>query len=82
MKVYIEYCQSFWFKLKRRAFQYSLNALKNPKWILMFCLTRIQVFRSWGIYISKRSWHQIGGYVNSLFPEVNVDRKESKKRVR
>ena len=59
MNIYIESCQYFWFKFKRRAFQYFIEGLKNPKWILMFCLARIQIFRSLGIYLSKRSWDRL-----------------------
>ena len=72
MKIYIKYCQDFWFKFKRRAFQYFIEGLKNPKWIIMFCLARIQIFRSLGIYLSKRSWNRLDE-VDSIFKEVNVD---------
>lgn len=65
--------QYFWYKFKHRAFQHFLDGLKNPKWILMFCLGRIQIFRSWGIYISKRSWKPTYQDTNSIFKEVNVD---------
>lgn len=73
MNVYFENFQSYWYKFKRRAFQYSINALKNPKWFLMFCATRIQILRSWGIYFSKRPWYQISGDTNSIFKGVNAD---------
>ena len=72
MNIYRKYCQYFWFKFKRRAFQYFLEGLKNPKWILMFCLARVQIFRSLGIYLSKRPY-QLEKDVDSIFKEVNVD---------
>jgi len=73
MHIYLEHCQNFWFKFKRRVFQYSLNALRNPKWLLMFCVARVQVFRSWGINLSKSSYNQSEGNIKSIFQKVNVD---------
>lgn len=73
MNVYLKYYQRLWLKFKRRTFQYSLNAVKNPKWIVMFSLARIQFFRSWGIYFSKRSWYQIDESKNTIFQDVDVN---------
>lgn len=73
MNIYLEHWRIFWLKFKRRALQYTLDALKNPTWILMFCLARIQVFRSLGIYISKYDRHQVAHSGNSIFPKVDVD---------
>ena len=72
----LKYCQTFRDKFKRQALKYFLAAFKNPKWFIMFCLSRIQFFRAWGIYISKRPGYPtniIDRVVDSLFPEVNVD---------
>ena len=69
---YCQYCQYFWFKFKRRAFQYFLQGLKNPQWILMFCLARVRFFRSIGIYFSKHPY-QLDKDVDSIFEEVDAD---------
>ena len=72
----LKYCQTFRDKFKRQALKYFLAAFKNPKWFIMFCVSRIQVFRACGIYISKRPGYpiiNIDKLVDSIFPEVNVD---------
>jgi len=74
------YFQTFWLKFKRKFFQYFTQAFKNPRWFLMFCLTRIHFLRNLVIFVSRQPVHQISTDGGSLFEELNVE--ESVKTLR
>lgn len=73
MNVLVWDFQHLWLKIKRRFFQYSMQAIKRPDWSLMFAFSRFQIVRSFVRLISKKTL--FNRYEQSdIFPEVDADR--------
>ena len=71
----MNYYQNLWLKTRRRFTQYFTGAIENPRWLLMFVVTRIQVLRSLGIFISKRPQSKSNREnENSLFKNLDPNK--------
>lgn len=60
-------------KFQRRFFQYSIQAIKKPNWLLMFVLGRIAVVRRFALSLSKRPFTKDYGLGSSFFEQLDVD---------
>jgi hypothetical protein len=75
MNISIKSFQSLWLKIQRRFGQYLKGSIQNPGWLLMFCVTRINILRSLGIFILKRPHSESNIETkNSLFNELNTNK--------
>lgn len=75
MNIPIKSFQSLWLKIQRRFGQYLKGSIQNPRWLLMFCVTRIHILRSLGVFILKRPHSDSNNALkNSLFNKLNPDR--------
>jgi hypothetical protein len=70
------YYQRLWSKFKRNVFKYSFQAIKDPKWFLMFCVARIQILRSIGILVNQhaidQTYQDVDQGNNTLFPSLDI----------
>jgi len=66
------FLQKLSLKFKRRFIQYSVHGIKNPKWLAMFVLSRLQIVQSFVDFFSKPPLtYSYPG--SSVFEQLNVD---------
>ncbi len=66
------FLQKLSLKFKRRFIQYSVHGIKNPKWLAMFVLSRLQIIQSFVDFFSEPpSNYSYQG--SSNFEQINAD---------
>lgn len=65
--------QKFLIKFKKKFLLMLFQSIKNPRWALMFYLSRIHVIRSLVIFLNKHPCQQVYLEEESLFKDLDVD---------
>lgn len=63
----------FLIKIKKKSFPHLVQSIKNPRWSLMFYLSRIHLIRSLVIFFTKRPCQKVYLEEKSIFKDLDVN---------